>query len=156
MLAAPGAGRLQLQIKHHVVLLCELQNLFQRRNALAGKFAAEPRARVEAPQFAQRQIVHFAMPVCRAIDRIVMNGDKSRVARKLQVGFDKRGAQRDGALERRQRIFRRVARGPAMCDDKHLLFAPRDNRTTNSNFNGTQDSIRPLPVSECDSATDLC
>lgn len=48
-----------------------------------------------------------------------MNGDEARIARKLQIGFDKGGAHGDRFPESGQRVFRRITRGTAVRDDQH-------------------------------------
>jgi hypothetical protein len=50
-----------------------------------------------------------AFAIRGAIDGVVVDGYEARVARELEIGFDERGAQRDGATKRGQSIFRRVA-----------------------------------------------
>ena len=117
--AAPGAGRFQFQIEDDVMFFGELENFFERGDALAGKFAAEPGAGVEAAEFGQGEIVNFAFAVCGAVDGVVMDGDEAGVAGELEIGFDEGGAERDGAAEGGQSVFGRVAGGASMCDYEH-------------------------------------
>src|SRR6202035_2589806 len=99
MFAAPRACRLQLKIKDDIMLFAKLENIFERGNALAAEFAAEPRASIETAQFIQREVVNFAVTVGGAVDGVVMNSNKPRVARKLKIGLDERSAERHGTAE---------------------------------------------------------
>jgi len=116
---APGAGWLDLQVKHHVVFPGKFQNLFQRGDAFSGKLAPEPRTGIQLAQVRERHVVHRALPVGGAIHRGVVNGHETRIARKLQIRLDERRSQRNGFPERRHGIFRRVSRGPAMRNHQH-------------------------------------
>jgi len=109
VLAAPGASGLEFQIKNDVMLFGEFENLIERRDALAGELTSKPGASVEAAQFEQREIMDFAVAIGGAVNRVVMNGDETGIAGKLQIGLDKSSAERHRATECSQRIFRRVS-----------------------------------------------
>ena len=74
------------------MLFRKLQDLFDGRNPLSGKLAAEPGPSVQLAQVRERQIAHRALPVRGAVYRRVMNGNKTCIARKLQVRLNKSGA----------------------------------------------------------------
>src|SRR5437870_193140 len=94
--------------------------------SLTGKLAPEPRAGVEFAQFHKRQVVHRSAPVGGAIHRAVMDSHEMRVARELQIGFDKRRPLRHRLAERRHRVFRGVPGSSAVCNHQHsdLISGP--------------------------------
>src|ERR1700687_5878188 len=79
----PGAARFQLQIEHDIMFLGKFDNFLQRGNALAGKFAAEPGASVEATQLREREVMHGAAPAGGSVHGGIVDGHEARVARKL-------------------------------------------------------------------------
>src|SRR5277367_178689 len=120
MLSAPRAAGFQLQIRDDVILLREFENFFEGGNALADIFASEPGTCIEAAERSLSLVVHAALAVGRALQRFIMDGYKSGVARELQIRFDERRSQSDRFLESGERVFRRMARGPAVPDDEHF------------------------------------
>ena len=62
---------------------CELENLFERGNALAGEGVAKPGASVQAAQFGEAEIVDRALTVGGTIYRVIVNRDETRVAGEL-------------------------------------------------------------------------
>ena len=103
----------------------EFENFFERGNALSGEFAAKPGAGVEAAEFGQRQIVDSAATVGGAIYGVVVNGAESRVTGELEIGLDESGTERDGATERGESVFGRVARSSSMCYHEHDYASSR-------------------------------
>ena len=67
VLAAPGARRLQFEIKDDVVLFCEFEDFFKGGNAFAGEFAAKPGAGVEAAELGEGEIVNGALAAGGAV-----------------------------------------------------------------------------------------
>jgi hypothetical protein len=65
--------------------------------------------------------VHLALAIGGALQGLIVDGYKSRVAGELQISLDKSGAQSDCLPERGQGVFRRVARSPAMPDNQHYV-----------------------------------
>src|SRR2546430_13073153 len=119
VLSAPCAPRFYFQVKYHVIFFGELQDFFQCGDALSGEFAPEPRPGIQPPQIGKRHVVYRALSVRGAIHGGVVNGHEVRIARKLQIRFDERSPKRNGFPERRQRVFRRVPRGPTMRNHQH-------------------------------------
>ena len=64
---------------------------------------------VQFPQFSEREFVHRAPAVGGALKGRIVDGNETRVAGEVQVGLDKRGAQLNGSLERRERVLRCTA-----------------------------------------------
>ena len=70
----------------------------------------EPHSRVELAQLSQREIANRSPAVGGAVQRLVMDRHKPRVAREVKVGLDKLRAQRHGALVRSQGVLRGAVR----------------------------------------------
>jgi len=62
---------------------CELENLFERRDALTGKGVAEPGAGVQAAQLGEAEIMYGALAIGGTIHRVIVNRDETSVAREL-------------------------------------------------------------------------
>src|SRR5579862_2736180 len=108
MFPAPRAGRLQFEIKDDVMLFGELENVFEGGDAFACEFAAEPRTGIEAAKLVQREIVDSSMSVGCAVDGLVMDCDKTRIACELQIGLDEGGTEGHSAAERGKSVLWRV------------------------------------------------
>ena len=117
MVHAPGSVVFHFQIKNHIVLLRKFQNLFQRRDPLAHELAVKPHSRIQLTQLRQSKVVDIAPPVAGALQGSVMNRHEPRVARQVQVGFNKSSPQFDGALISRERVLRGMPGRPAMRND---------------------------------------
>ena len=119
VLAAPEAAGFQLQVEDHIVFLGKYEYFFKGRNALSDEFAGKPGARIEAPEFRERHMLNRTVTAGGTIDGLVMNGDKMRVARQLQVGLDEGDALCNGSPEGGKRIFRSVTGSTAMGYRQH-------------------------------------
>src|SRR6516164_1910270 len=109
MFPTPKTVGLEFEIKDHVVLFREIENLLESRNALTHELARKPGTGVEPADFGQCQLMDGTLTIGGAIDGFVVDGDEVSVASQVQVGFDKSGALRDRAAKSGQRIFRGVA-----------------------------------------------
>jgi hypothetical protein len=58
--------------------------------------------------------MHRSLPVCRPVDRFIVNRHKMRIARQLQVCLDERRAQRYRFAERSHGIFWSMSRSSSM------------------------------------------
>jgi len=117
--ATPEAVGFQLQIEDHIVFLGEYEYFLEGGYALSNKFAGKPRARIEAPDFRERHMLNGAVTAGGTINGVVVDGDKMRVARQLQVGLDEGEALRNGSPEGGKRIFRSVTGSTAMGNRQH-------------------------------------
>jgi len=117
--AAPEGAGFQLQVEDHIVFLGKYEYFLEGRYALSREFAGKPGARIEAPDFRERHMLNRAMAAGGTINGLVMDGDKMRVARQLQIGLDEGDALCNGSPESGKRIFRGVTGSTAMGYRQH-------------------------------------
>jgi hypothetical protein len=87
------------------------------RHGLARVRRPEPAARVERPDRRQRLVVDAALPVRRALQRVVVEEDGNAVRRHLEVELHRIGPGLDGGGQGRQRVLRRPGAEAAVRDD---------------------------------------
>ena len=92
MFAAPRAPGLHLQVKDYVVFFGKIEDFLEGGDALAGVLADEPGTGVQTAQIGKGHFVNRAFSIGGAVHRFIVNGHQARVARQLQIGFDKGGA----------------------------------------------------------------
>ena len=119
MFAAPESIGLQFQVEDHIVFLGKYEYFFEGRNALSDKLAGKPGASIEAPDFRERHMLNRAVTAVGTINGVVMDGDKMRVERQLQVRLDEGDSLRNGSPEGGKRIFRSVTGSTAMGNRQH-------------------------------------
>ena len=117
--ATPESIGLQFQVEDHIVFLGEDEDFFEGRYALSNKLAGKPGARIEAPDFRERHMLNRPVTAGGTINGVVVDCDKMRVARQLQVGLDEGEALRNGSPEGGKRIFRSVTGSTAMGNRQH-------------------------------------
>lgn len=124
----PETVGFQLQVEDHIVFLGKYEYFLKGRYALSDEFAGKPGARIEAPDFRERHVLNRTVTPSGTINSVVMDGDKMRVARQLQVGLDEGDSLRQGPPESGKRVFRSVSGSTAMGNRQHAKSNLLGNR----------------------------
>lgn len=125
---APEATWFEFEVENNVVFLGKFENFLQRGNALPGEIAREPCARVEFPDLRHGEVVNRTAAIGSPVDGLVVNGDKMRVPRELQVRLNKGYALREGTAKSRKSVFRRITGSATMGNSEHRLGFSVSNR----------------------------
>ena len=78
-----------------------------------------PHTSIQLSQRAQRHPGDQAGSIHGAVYLYAMDDDKMPITRPLHINFDEVHAKGDRALNRCERIFRRMSGGPTMADSQH-------------------------------------
>ena len=106
LVASVNGVLLELDVESHSgMILDELHKLDERGDALARKFLALPRARVESFQLGESLVADLARAVCGAVDGGIVDADKLAVAGDADVGLDLVNTDLDSLFEGEESIF---------------------------------------------------
>jgi hypothetical protein len=119
MLSSPEAIGLQFEIENDVVFAGKFQDFRECGDALTHEFTAKPGTGIEAANFGKRHGLDGALTGGGAIDGLVVEGDKVRVASEVKIGLNKSDAQRGGAAEGSQGVLRGITGSSTMSNSKH-------------------------------------